>query len=80
MLFGPKLECHRVGDGGDGNERIFPGHPGPISSVPRDNISRRDISSRRQVYKEIDGSQLVPIGMQIGPITTAKVIRYSKLK
>ena len=40
----------KVGDGDDGDGgggRIFPGHPGPIPNVPRDQISRKGIPSLR---------------------------------
>ena len=39
------------GDGGDG--KIFPGHPGPILNVPRDNISRKGIPSLRRIAKRL---------------------------
>ena len=36
-------------DGGGDCGRTFPGHPGPIPKAPRDNISRKGISSLRLV-------------------------------
>ena len=35
------------GDDGDDGGIIFPGHPGPIPNVPRDQISRKGIPSLR---------------------------------
>ena len=49
LLFGRKMGPRWVRDGdGDGDGGIiFPGHPGPIPNVPRDNISREGIPSLR---------------------------------
>ena len=51
LLFGRKMGPRWVGDDGDDDDDggiIFPGHPGPIPNVPRDNISRKGIPSLRQ--------------------------------
>ena len=40
-----------LGDGGDdGGGIIFPGHPGPVLSAPRGNISRKGNPSLRYMY------------------------------
>ena len=49
---GPRWVGDDDGDGDDGGI-IFPGHPGPIPNVPRDQISRKGIPHSDSKQKRV---------------------------